>query len=95
MAPDGNNIDELEQLETKVLDWCGKNVISVLSPSAAYLGMCSTIMAIKQYPLTATKFTEKECNKLEFILCKIIIPKMGVNRHIEKCTSTVPNLHKD
>ena len=84
LAPDGNNIDEFKYLETKELEWCGKIATSFLSPSAAYLGLCSTIMASLRYPLAARTFTEKECDKLEVLLYKTILPKMGVNRHIAK-----------
>jgi hypothetical protein len=41
-------------------------------------------MATIRYPLASTTFTETECDKLEVILYKTILPKMGVNRHIGK-----------
>ena len=68
LAPDGNNTEEFEYLEKKIIAWCGKIATTILSPSAAYLGLCSTIMATIRYPLASTTFTETECDKLEVIL---------------------------
>jgi hypothetical protein len=80
LAPDGNEIAEFNYLRSVAEEWWDKARAGHLSRSAAWLNLTTTVLKTLQYPLAATKFTEKQCTAIMAPVLEAGLPTSGICR---------------
>ena len=82
LAPDGNNVDQLKQMEKATSEWASKIRRSYMTKFSVDVSVRTTIMKTLTYPTAALTITEKECDKLMSKIKIVALPKMGMCRTI-------------
>ena len=84
LAPDGNNVKQVEEMRRKSIEWGEKIRTGMVDKRDAWLAMKSTIMKTLEYPLLALTLSENECNHIMAPLLKAGLPKAGICRNIPR-----------
>jgi hypothetical protein len=84
LAPDGNNVQELEYLHEQIAVWCDKMKSSRLPRSLVWMSFTTRILTKLLFSLPATTFTSQECYDLMTPLLEVALPTIGVNRHFPR-----------
>jgi hypothetical protein len=80
LAPNGNDNDEFNHRMTKATKMRDRLKLAPLNREHVGVGFCSIWKMKLQYPLGATCFTHKQCNRLQARYLPTFISKMGINR---------------
>ena len=84
---------ELTNLKKESSKWAAQIQNSYLDRRTSALAMTTTISGTWSYPSPATNFTCKQAELLLKPVFSVILPKMGVNRHIPKEYRYAPLSH--
>ena len=76
----GSEDREYEYLQEKIAVWCTKLTSSNVTRNQAQLGTSVTISATLRYALPATCLSSIQCNNLQKLLRKNVLPRLGVVR---------------
>ena len=80
LAPDGNDFDEFTHRLDQATTICNRLKQAPLNHEHVGIGFRSTWKMMMQYPLGATCFTKKQCNKIQARYLPTFLSKMGINR---------------
>ena len=83
-SADGDMTMELEYLKKASEQWAADIQNSFLDKKTSALALTSTIFGTWAYPSSATNFTRKQSELLVKPVFKVVLPKIGVNRHLPK-----------
>ena len=85
--------DELKYLKGQSEQWALDIQYSYLDKRTSALALTSTIFGTWSYPSPATNFTRKQAELLLKPIFKVILPKIGINRHLPKAYRYAPLSH--
>ena len=88
---DGNNSGVYDHLHTSTVTWSEQMQSAFLYQWEAALALMTTISRTWSYPLLVTTMTIMECEKIMIPAFKVILTKMGLNRHLPKVFRYAPN----
>ena len=87
IAPDGNHRDQLEALiseepgkEGKITKWKNSIASSYLRQHDVYISAFSSIFKSVEYILPATSICDKDCKKVDTMVHKTLLPRLGIVR---------------
>ena len=83
-SADGDMTMELRYLQKSSKKWAADIHNSFLDQKTSALALTSTIFGTWAYPSSATNFTRKQAELLIKPVFQVILPKIGVNRHLPK-----------
>ena len=84
LAPDGNNVAQLEKMTKTRDNWMDKFRFGVLEPEDHWMAFGTRIFKKLEYPLPALTLTRDECDKLMSPLLQQTLSFSGVCRTISK-----------
>ena len=84
LAPDGNNVKQLEEMTTARDNWMDKFRFGILEPEDHWMAFGTRIFKKLEYPLPALTLTRDECDKLMSPLLQQTLSFSGVCRTIPK-----------
>ena len=82
IAPDGSNADQVKALSKKIRDWNELIRTSYLNKHDVHLSAFSSIFKTIEYVLPATSLNTSECRKLDTLMHKVYVSRIGINQHL-------------
>ena len=80
LAPDGNNVEQLNKMTQDTKQWAAQMKRGFMSKFSADLSVRTRIMKSLEYPTAAITLNETECKTIMKIILNAALPKMGINR---------------
>ena len=84
IAPDGNNVEQINQMLTKASKAAEIIRTTPVSPHEAWLGLKTMTMKSLEYCLPATTLSEKDCKVIMKPILHAFLPKAHINRNIKQ-----------
>ena len=93
MAPDGNQNDEFKFRLEQCHELARRIAPARLTFEESYLMLITRILPKVTYSMPITMFDKKQCKRLNTPIDQVLLPKLGVNRHMPKAIVYSPLKH--